>query len=149
MLRGTRSPNLHAGRCFVSRSIYPRPPCLVVHSWASCWNPTHMLGTPSGSERSRSPGRVGAARHSQGCRCCLGKPGTLRWVLDKSFSVIMMIPPSSPAILTPQMIHTKQKYLFWLQRKNVPFVSLEVPARWRDNNVTQHTQGCRGSAGQF
>jgi hypothetical protein len=92
--------------------------------------------------------RKGAATHRQGCRCCLGKCGILRWVLDKSFSVIMMIPPSLPAILTPQMIHTKQKYLLWLQRKNVPSVSLEVPACWRDN-VTQHTQGCRGIAGQF
>lgn len=74
--------------------------------------------------------KKGAATHSQGCGRNLGKPGTLRWVLDKSFLVIMMIPPPLPAILTPQMIHTKQKYPLWLQRKNVPSVSLEVPACW-------------------
>lgn len=57
----------------------------------------------------------------------------------------MMILPSLPAILTPRMIHTQQKYLLWLQRKNVPSVRLEVPDCWQNDSVTQHTQGCRDS----
>lgn len=56
--------------------------------------------------------------------------------------VILSSLPAGRIILTPQMIHTQQKYLCWLQRKNVPSLGLQVPDHQQDNKMTQNADGC-------